>query len=76
MNVILQVKAKPRARQARVRRLDETHFEVWVTEAPDKGKANEAIVEALAEFLKVAKSRLSVVSGQTSRNKRIEFKVA
>ncbi len=72
--MILTVKAKPKSKRVLVKQVGEAQFEVWVTEAPDKGKANEAILEALADFLKVAKSRLSVVAGRASRNKRIELK--
>jgi len=42
---------------------------VKVTAAPDKGKANSAVVEVLAKALKVPKSRFSIVSGETNRNK-------
>jgi len=72
--MIVWVKVKPRAKRAGVKRVDEGHFEVAVNEAPEKGRANEAVLEALAEFLKVPKSRLSIKSGPASRNKRIEIK--
>jgi uncharacterized protein len=66
------VKAHPKASREKVVRLDEKGFEVWVTAPPDKGKANEAVREAVAAHLKVAKSRVSVVSGLVSRNKVVE----
>lgn len=54
---------------AKVVKTDGTHFEIWVHEPPDRGRANRAILEALSEELDIAKSRLSLLSGQTSRNK-------
>ena len=39
--------------------------------APEKGKANKALCEFLAEKLGVAKSRVTIVSGETSHLKRI-----
>lgn len=45
---------------------------IKVTAAPDKGKANEAVAECLAEAAGVAKSSLRLASGQTSREKVFE----
>ncbi|HEV2689622.1 MAG TPA: DUF167 domain-containing protein [Bryobacteraceae bacterium] len=46
-------------------------WKVKVAAAPEKGKANRALCEFLAEHLGVAKSRVRVVSGETSHLKRI-----
>ncbi len=46
-------------------------LKVAVTAAPEKGKANKAIVVVLSKQLDVAKSRLTVIAGETSRIKRI-----
>lgn len=40
-----------------------------VTAVPEKGKANKALIQLLAKWLKVPKSSLSVISGDTSRKK-------
>jgi hypothetical protein len=47
-------------------------WKVKVAAAPEKGKANRALVEFLAEHLGVAKSRIRIVSGETSQLKRIQ----
>lgn len=67
----LFVKAHPKAKKPRLVKKDESHYEVWVREVPEDGRANRAILEALSEELSVPKSALSVVSGQTSRTKVI-----
>jgi uncharacterized protein YggU (UPF0235/DUF167 family) len=41
-----------------------------VTEPPERGKANEAIQEILAESLGLRLSRIQLISGATSRRKR------
>jgi uncharacterized protein len=41
-----------------------------VTQAPEKGKANKAIVAVLAEALSLRKSQLELVAGETSQQKR------
>jgi uncharacterized protein YggU (UPF0235/DUF167 family) len=45
---------------------------VQVTAAPEKGKANAAVVEVLAEALDLPKSALRIVSGETSPLKTVE----
>jgi uncharacterized protein (TIGR00251 family) len=37
------------------------------------GKANEALIRFLSEFLDVAKSQITIVSGHTSRIKRVDI---
>lgn len=68
----LFVAAKPGARREKVEKIDETHFEVAVKEPPVHGRANAAIVRALADFLGAAPSRLRIVSGWSSRRKIVE----
>jgi uncharacterized protein (TIGR00251 family) len=46
-------------------------WKVKIAAAPEKGKANRALVEFLAETLGVVKSRIRIVSGETSQLKRI-----
>lgn len=45
---------------------------VRVSAVPDKGKANAAVAALLAKALGVAKSAVSVVSGETARMKTLE----
>ena len=46
-------------------------WKVKVAAAPEKGRANRALCEFLAEKLGVAKSKVHIVSGETSQLKRI-----
>lgn len=45
---------------------------VAVNEQPVDGKANDAVIAALAKALKVKKSDLQVVAGHTARTKIVE----
>jgi uncharacterized protein YggU (UPF0235/DUF167 family) len=65
--------AKPGSRAENVERVDESHYVVSVKEPPVKGKANEAIRNALAVYFKTGSSRVKIVSGFSSRNKIIEI---
>jgi len=46
-------------------------LEVRVSEAPADGSANSAVIKLLAKALGVPRSDVDIVSGQTSRHKRI-----
>jgi len=46
-------------------------LEVRVSEAPTDGSANSAVIKLLAKALGVPRSDVDIVSGQTSRHKRI-----
>ncbi len=49
-------------------------LKVKVNQPPEDGKANKAVVELLAEYFKVRKNAVSIIAGETSRNKIIEIK--
>jgi uncharacterized protein len=46
---------------------------VRVTAAPTDGQANKAVLETLADALKLKKSQVSLVSGETSRDKKVQI---
>lgn len=48
-------------------------LKVRVRAAPIEGKANEALIAFLAKSLKVPKSRLTLVAGDTARLKQIDI---
>ncbi len=65
----IYVQAKPKAREAKVEQIDETHFNVAVKEPPVGGKANAAIARALSEHLHISISSVTLISGSTRRHK-------
>jgi uncharacterized protein (TIGR00251 family) len=67
------VKAKPSSKNESVTETEENHFIVAVTAPPRDGKANHAIVQALAEHFHVSLSRVRLVSGFSSREKVFEI---
>lgn len=48
-------------------------YKVYVTVAPEQGKANKKMIELLAEYFRVTKSEIQIVKGETSRNKIVEI---
>jgi uncharacterized protein (TIGR00251 family) len=70
----IKVRAKPNSRKNEVIRLEENFYEVKVTSPPEKGKANEKIRELLAKYLNIPKSKISLVNGETYKEKIFEVK--
>ena len=66
------VNAKAGSRKEFVKQVDETHFTVSVHEPPVEGKANRAIIRALADYLQKSPSQLEIISGETSKRKTLE----
>ena len=66
------ISAKPKSKQEYVKKVGEASFKVAVKEVAEKGKANQAIIKALAEFFDVPISSVILVSGQASRKKVFE----
>ena len=50
------------------------HLTVGVGAAPEGGKATAEAIEAVAEWLGLAPSRLELVSGRASRSKRLRVR--
>jgi uncharacterized protein len=73
--VTICVRVTPRAERSRVAgvREDGTVL-VRVTAAPTDGQANKAVLATLADALQVSKSQLTLVGGETSRDKRIQIR--
>jgi uncharacterized protein (TIGR00251 family) len=67
---VLPVKAQPGARREGVLGERAGALRVAVSAAPERGKANAAIVAVLADALRVKRSEIALLSGETSRDKR------
>ena len=68
--IVLPVRAQPGARQNALRGIEQGMLKVAVTQAPEKGKANRAIIETLAKSLGLRRSQFQLLQGETSRRKR------
>lgn len=67
------IKAKPNSKEEKVEKINDVHFEVSVKEPPVGGRANMAIIKAVAKYFDVAPSRARIISGYTSRQKILEI---
>jgi hypothetical protein len=68
--VIVSVRAHPKARRNAITGEHAGRLRIAVTAPPEKGKANSAIAEILAEALRVPASRVSLIAGTAAPLKK------
>jgi uncharacterized protein (TIGR00251 family) len=71
--VIFSVKVVPRSSKTAVAGLLGGMLKIKLAAAPEKGKANESLVEFLADTLGVKKNAITITSGHTSPVKTIQI---
>jgi len=71
----IQVKVKTKAKKKELIKVDEETYKISVVEAPEKNKANFAIIDLLAEYFGISKSQVKIVSGQSSPIKLINIEI-
>jgi uncharacterized protein (TIGR00251 family) len=76
--VSLQVKITPKAARNALIRIDTDagggeHLKASVTAVPEKGKANAALIKLLAQKLGLPKSSITLIAGETSRQKTLHI---
>ncbi len=69
--VKLNVRVHPGAAKNTVTGYDGGILNVKITARPEKGKANEALAKYLAGILGIAKSRIEILKGTSSRSKLV-----
>lgn len=69
----LVVKVTPNASKNQIVGWEEDVLRIRVRGVPEKGRVNEELIEFLAEILGLAKSQIKIISGYTSRIKRIQI---
>ena len=68
---ILPVRAQPGARRNEIRGEQDGMLKVSVTQSPEKGKANKALIALLSKELWLRKSQLELIAGETSHQKQL-----
>ena len=70
----LTIKVKTNAKENAVEEGPGGELRVRVKAPPQEGRANEAVIEAVAAHFKIPKSRFAIVGGFKSKTKIIEKK--
>lgn len=70
-DVIVDVHAQPGAKRSSSVGEHGDRLKISVASPPVDGKANSALISFLAKYLDISKSSIQIVSGETSRQKRL-----
>ena len=70
-NTTIEIHVQPKASRNRIVTQEGT-VKVYVTAAPERGRANKAVIELIASRLGVPKRAVSIISGERSRTKLLE----
>ncbi len=70
----LQVLVQPKASKDEIAGLQGAELKVRLQAPPMEGAANQALVKFFSKIFKVPKSHITIVSGETSRHKRLRIR--
>lgn len=78
MPITISIKAIPNAKKAEIidngfDDLGRRNFKIKVHQPPEDGKANQEVIRMVADYFKVKKSNVRMISGMISRNKVLEI---
>jgi uncharacterized protein len=69
----IRVKVKPNSKIPRIIEEEDNSLTIYLKSPPVDGKANQELIKVLAERFDVAKSRITIKSGLSSRQKLVEI---
>ncbi len=69
--IVLSLKVLAGSRAAGLRGIQDGALKVSVTVAPEKGKANKAVLKLLAKQLSLPKTKVQIISGHTNSQKQV-----
>lgn len=72
-NALLQVKVVPGASRTRVAGRYGDGIKVQVAAAPEKGKANQAVIETVAQWLGLKDAQVAITAGLTQPRKTLRL---
>ena len=72
-DIIIKVKIVPGSSKNKVIEAYNDALKISIAAPPVEGKANKKCIAYLAKYFDIAKSKIEIISGQTSRNKLIRI---
>lgn len=73
MPLIIDIKVVPSASKQKVIIDKSNKLKFYLKNPPEKGKANSELIEMLAHNLKLKKSEIEIIHGETTRNKKLKI---
>jgi len=71
--IVVKVKIVPGSSQNKIIGVYNNALKISIAAPPVEGKANKKCIAYLAKYFDVAKSRIEIISGKTSKNKLIKI---
>jgi len=72
-DIVLRLKVQPKSSKDEVCEVMGDCLKVRITAPPIDGKANQHLIKYLAKLFKVSKSRVTLISGESHREKRFKI---
>ena len=73
MHIIIQIKVIPNAAKNEIVNWEGELLKLRIKGVPEKGKVNQELIAFLAKECKIAKSAITILSGHSSRLKRVKI---
>jgi len=68
--MIIKIRVVTGAKKERILRAGDK-YKVYVSAPPEKGKANQKVIELIADFFKIKKNQVKIVKGLKSKDKTV-----
>ncbi|NGX34905.1 MAG: hypothetical protein K1060chlam1_01265, partial [Candidatus Anoxychlamydiales bacterium] len=69
----IKVKIIPKSKVNQIIGFKEDTLKIRIKASPEKGKANKELIRFIAKRLSISQSRISILSGHTSRIKKLSI---
>jgi uncharacterized protein len=69
--IVLAVKVTPKASRSEIIGWESEALKIRIAAVPEKGDANAELIRFISKTLKISKAQLKIISGDTSRHKRL-----
>lgn len=71
--LVLNIRVSPNSKKNKIISIDDLHLKIAIAAPASDDKANEELIDYLAELLLVKKKNIYFIKGFKSKNKRIEI---
>jgi uncharacterized protein len=73
VQAIIDISVSPKSSRNKILINENNSIKIFLTDPPVDGKANAGLISLLSKSLKIPKSSILIIHGETSKNKRISI---
>lgn len=73
MSLLVEIKVVPGSGRLEIKLDKNGSLKCWLKNPPEQGRANAELIKFLAKSLNISQDKVLIISGQTSRNKRVKI---